>query len=536
MSQISVQNLTFTYPDSCQSVFQGLNLSLDTTWRLGLIGRNGRGKTTLLRLLSGELSPRGDSVISCPEGTEYFPFPVADPALPALEAVEDAVAPYRSWEAEMEALILEGSPQAMARYGEVLERYQTAGGYDICQRIRREAGKLELREGVLERPFGVLSPGEQVKLLLVALQLRPGGFLLIDEPTSHLDARGRRVVAEYLAQGGKGFLMVSHDRDFLDAACDHILALNRTSVDLVQGNYSSWQREKDREDALEQALNQKLEKEAARLADAVRRTSGWSDRLEKTKKGLGQDSQSGLRPDRGHIGAKSARMMKRAKSIQRRRQEALEEKRGLLKDLEEAEELKLHILPTRRNFLVRAQGLTATWGEGRVFAPVTFQVEPGQRLAVTGPNGCGKSTLLAMILGNKAPSAGEITVPGELVLSYLPQDTRGLRGSLEDYGESRRVDGDLFRAILRKLDFPRELFSLPLESYSQGQKKKAALAASLAEPAHLLVWDEPLNYIDLISRRQLEEVILAYAPAMVFVEHDARFVRTVATQVLELTP
>ena len=534
MSQISVQNLSYTYPGAHLPVFQGLSLSLDTSWRLGLIGRNGRGKTTLLRLLAGELEPDGASVITRPTAMEYFPFPVKDPSLPALEAVEEAVAPFRAMEAEMEALAAAGDPGAMERYGQVLERYQAAGGYHIRQRVLREAAKLELREGVLERPFGTLSPGERVKLLLAALQLRPGGFLLIDEPTSHLDAAGRRAVGRYLAQGGKGYLVVSHDRDFLDASCDHILALNRTSADLIQGNYSSWQREKDREDAMELARNQKLEKEAARLADAARRASGWSDRLEKTKKGLGQDSESGLRPDRGHIGAKSARMMKRAKAIQRRREEALEEKRGLLRDLEEGEPLKLRILPTRRGFLARAHGLTADYGRGPVFPPVSFTVEPGQRLAVTGPNGCGKSTLLGLILGREIPHAGELDLPAELVVSWLPQDTSGLRGRLGDYVESQGVEGDLFRAILRKLDFPRELFEQPLEGYSQGQKKKAALAASLARPAHLLVWDEPLNYIDLLSRRQLEELILEYAPAMVFVDHDARFVRTVATQVLEL--
>ena len=183
---------------------------------------------------------------------------------------------------------------------------------------------------------------------------------------------------------------------------------------------------------------------------------------------------------------------------------------------------------------MRAHGLTADYGRGPVFPPVSFTVEPGQRLAVTGPNGCGKSTLLGLILGREIPHAGELDVPAEVVVSWLPQDTSGLRGRLEDYVESQGVEGDLFRAILRKLDFPRELFEQPLEGYSQGQKKKAALAASLARPAHLLVWDEPLNYIDLLSRRQLEELILEYATAMVFVDHDARFVRTVATQVLEL--
>ncbi len=536
MSQISIQNLSFTYPGSHLPVFSNLSLSLDTTWRLGLVGRNGRGKTTLLRLLAGELAPDPGSVLLCPEITESFPLHIPEEhcGRPALEVLREAVAPFRDLEAEMEAAIGEGTPEALLRYGEAQEKYQAAGGYVIDELIRREAGKLEVREGALERPFATLSPGERVKLLLGVLFLRPGGFLLIDEPTSHLDTCGRRVVGEYLSQGGKGFLLVSHDRDFLDAATDHTLALNRTSTDLFQGNYSVWEREKDRRDALELAQQQKLTKEAARLAEAARRTSGWSDALESTKKGQGQDSASGLRPDRGHIGAKSARMMKRAKTIETRRQEALAEKQSLLRDFEETESLKLHVLPIRRNLLFRADRLAADYGEGPVFPPMSFSLEPGDRLALTGPNGCGKSTLLKLLLGKPIPFAGDLWRAGELVISYLPQDCWGLSGSLEDYAQAQGVDGDLMRAILRKLDFPRELLGLPMEGYSAGQKKKAALAASLAKPAHVFLWDEPLNYIDLLSRRQLEELLLEAKPAMVLVEHDSRFVRQVCSRELVL--
>lgn len=529
MSQIAISNLSFTYPGSHLPVFSGLDLSLDTRWKLGLVGRNGSGKTTLLRLLMGELPPDPGSGISCPEKTDYFPFPVEDPSRPAREVVRETVAPFERLEREMEFSLADGSPEALLRYGELQERYQNAGGYVIDQLIQREAAKLEVREGVLSRPFESLSPGERIKLQMAALLLRPGGFLLIDEPTSHLDARGRRVVGEYLARGGKGFLLVSHDRDFLDAATDHTLALDRKGALLIHGSYSTWEEEKDRRDAGELARRQKLEKEAGRLAEAARRASGWSDALEATKKGQGQDSASGLRPDRGHIGAKSARMAKRAKGIEERRQEALEEKQGLLKELEGQEELKLHLLPPRRKLLLRADALTADYGGGPLFPPVTFQLEPGQRLAVTGPNGCGKSTLLSLLCGDAIPHRGEVWRAGELVISRLYQDCSTLAGPLEDYARAEGVDGDLLRAILRKLGFPRELFDLPMEGYSQGQKKKAALAASLARPAHLFVWDEPLNYIDLLSRRQLERLLLDQGAAMVLVEHDARFLREIAT-------
>lgn len=530
MSQISIQNLSFTYPGSQTAVFQGIDLSLDTRWRLGLVGRNGCGKTTLLRLLSGALSPDGGT-LSCPVGTEYFPFPVTGPDRSAFEVVRESVAPFGAMEREMERALSQGD---LLRYGEVQERYQNAGGYVIEQLILRETAKLEVREEALSRPFSTLSPGERVKLLLAALLLRPGKFLLIDEPTSHLDAWGRRVVGEYLAQGGKGFLLVSHDRELLDAATDHTLALGPRGAEIIHGGYSAWETEKDRRDAGELALRQKLEKETARLAEAARRASGWSDTLESSKKGLGQNSPSGLRPDRGHIGAKSAALAKRAKAIENRRQSALEEKQGLLRELEGQEVLSLHILPSRRKVLLRAERLTADYGGGPVFPAVTFDLGPGETLAFTGPNGSGKSTLLSLLSGEDITHTGELWRAGELVFSRLPQDCSGLSGPLEDYAQAQEADGDLVRAILRKLGFARELFALPMERYSQGQKKKAALAVSLARPAHIFLWDEPLNYLDIPSRRQLEKLLGDQSPAMILVEHDVRFLRRTAAKEVSL--
>lgn len=469
--------------------------------------------------------------LSCSVGTEYFPFPVTDPNRLALEVVRESVAPFKAMEKEMEHALARND---LLLYGEIQERYQNAGGYTIDQLILRETAKLEVREEVLTRIFCTLSPGERVKLLLAALLLRPGKFLLIDEPTSHLDAWGRRTVGKYLAGGGKGFLLVSHDRELLDAATDHTLALGPKGAKIIHGSYSVWEVEKDRQDAGELALRQQLEKETSRLAEAVRRASGWSDVLESSKKGLGQNSPSGLRPDRGHIGAKSAALAKRAKSIENRRQNALKEKRGLLKELEGQEVLSLHILPARRRVLLQTEGLSADYGGGPIFPPVTFALEPGERLALTGPNGSGKSTLLPLLWGEDIPYTGDLWRAGELVFSCLSQDCSGLSGTLEDYAQAQKVDGDLVRAILRKLGFARELFSLPMEQYSQGQRKKIALAVSLACPAHIFLWDEPLNYLDILARCQLENLLLACSPSMILAEHDARFLRQIATKEVSL--
>lgn len=492
MSQITIQNLHFTYDGDHTPVFEGLELQLDTNWKLGLVGRNGRGKTTLLRLLAGELA--GQGTVSLRQPCLRWPKPVADPDRQTLDILLEGVPPEDEW------------------------------------KIYRELSLLGLSKEILDRPFSTLSGGEQTRALLAALFLDEGAYPMIDEPTNHLDGPGRALVADYLKNLDRGFLLVSHDRAFLDGCVDHVMALNRTGVEVQSGNFSSWWENKRRRDEFEQARNEHLQKEVGRLRQAAAQTSRWSDQVEATKKGT---RTGGLRPDRGYIGHKSAKMMQRAKSIEDRRQRALEEKAGLLKDLERAEALKLRPL-TARGRLLDARELSLFYGERRVCGPLDFRLEPGRRIALDGGNGCGKSTLLKFLLGEEIASQGTLVKLSGLTVSYVPQDTSHLRGRLRDYIRRTGAEEPLLLAILRKLDFPREQFEKNMEDWSAGQRKKVLIARSLCESAHLYIWDEPLNYIDVWSRMQIEELLLAFQPTMLFVEHDETFRQGVATETITI--
>ena len=197
MSMIQIEHLSFSYPSSFDPIFTDVSLRLDTDWKLGFVGRNGRGKTTFLKLLMGEY-PYSGSIRSSVR-FDLFPCAVADPGRPVAAVVADLAPDAEGWQAERELSLLGVGAEA------------------------------------LDRPFATLSSGEQTKVLLAGLFLREGNFLLIDEPTNHLDARARAMVAAYL-QRKKGFILVSHDRRFLDGCVDHILALNRAGIELQSGN------------------------------------------------------------------------------------------------------------------------------------------------------------------------------------------------------------------------------------------------------------------------------------------------------------
>ena len=178
--------------------------------------------------------------------------------------------------------------------------------------------------------------------------------------------------------------------------------------------------------------------------------------------------------------------------------------------------------------------VSVAYGESPVVKGVTLEIAPGERVALMGRNGSGKTSLIKLVLGENIPHTGEIRAASDLRISYVSQDTSDLRGGVGEYAESRGVDRSIFQSILRKFGFERAQFELPLESWSMGQKKKALLARSLCERAHLYIWDEPLNYVDVISRMQIEELLRAFAPTMLFVEHDRAFVDAVATRRVEL--
>lgn len=533
MAIIQIKNLHFTYLGNLTPVFEQVNLDLDTDWRLGLVGRNGRGKTTFLNLLRGVL--KGQGSISTPEPFEYFPFAIQGPERPALQVARSAIAPFDEWESEMARLVQNPTPTAMARYGEVEEMYAAQGGYTIEEAIAAEAGKLAIAQQVLQRPFSALSGGERVKLMLAALFLKKHRFLLVDEPTDHLDTEGRRLVARWLATKS-GFIVVSHDRAFLDEAVDHILSINRADIELQKGNYTSWRHNRSLQDAFERAENKKLEGSIARLEAAAKRTKQWSDKTEKSKlSGGGTAYNKGPASiDRGHIGHQAAKMMQRSKAIERRQGRELEEKKSLLKNIEEADPVKFLTITPPKERLVTAEGLGLCYGRRTLFCNLNFNIRAGGRIAVSGKNGSGKSSLLKIVLGQLSPTEGRLWRMGGLLISALPQETGFLKGNLQGFAVQQGVDISLFLALLRKLDFEREAFARPMHSYSAGQKRKVCLAASLAKPAHLFVWDEPLNYIDILSREQIEQAVLACKPTLLFVEHDAAFVQKVATGTLAL--
>jgi len=488
MSLINVVNLTFAYDGSYDNIFENVSFQIDTDWKLGFTGRNGRGKTTFLNLLLGKYEYSGN--ISAHVSFEYFPFDVLNKENNTNDVIRDILPDGLHW------------------------------------KLVRELSLLEVDEDVLYRPFNSLSNGEQTKVLLAALFLKENSFLLIDEPTNHLDMNARKLVSDYL-NTKSGFILVSHDRAFLDNCVDHILSINKANIYIQKGNFSCWWENKKRQDNFELAENEKLKKDINRLSDSAKRTSSWSHEVEKTKKGT---KISGVKPDKGYVGHKAAKMMKRSKQIEIRKQSALDEKSKLLKNIEDSDSLKIYQLAYHNDRLAELENVSIFYDEKMICKEIGFTIEQGDRIALMGKNGSGKSSIIKLICDEDIKYAGTFRKGSHLKISYVSQDTSHLRGNLTDYAAENQIDESLFKAILRKLGFIRVQFEKDISAFSGGQKKKVLIAKSLCEKAHLYIWDEPLNYIDVISRIQIEELLLEYQPTILFVEHDRTFSGNIATK------
>ncbi|MBR6812343.1 MAG: ABC-F family ATP-binding cassette domain-containing protein [Oscillospiraceae bacterium] len=238
--------------------------------------------------------------------------------------------------------------------------------------------------------------------------------------------------------------------------------------------------------------------------------------------------------DRGYVGHKSAKMMARSKAIEKRQQNAIREKESMIRNVEENEPLVIQPIEHHAKYLMQLEDVSISYSGRTAVENINFQLMKGDRLCLRGKNGAGKSTIIKLIAGLEMELRGRFEKASNLKISYVPQDASFLKGDMRSFCQSEEIDETLFKSILRKFGFERVQFEKNMENLSAGQRKKVLLAASLCTQAHIYLWDEPLNYIDISSRDQIEQAILTSSPTMVFIEHERTFCENIATAYIDL--
>lgn len=479
---IKVNNLSFTYSGENKPIFKNLSLNIDDKWHLGLIGRNGRGKTTFLKILMNELKYSGS--ISSSVKFNYFP------------------------------------NYDVNKNNNVMQIMTSSGSEEWEAQI--ELSKIGMGEEYYYRKFNSLSGGEKTKVLIARGFINKDDFPLIDEPTNHLDIDGREVVGKYL-KSKSGFICVSHDENFLDLFVDHVLSINKETIDVMLGNVEKFKYSKKIRE--EEAINKdkKLNSSIHKLNANYLKQRQWAEKKEKESR----DSSSRRT---------AKKLMKRAKTFKERAEKQTEQKKGLLNDIESIDKLNTNLTTiSGPNLLLSFRSFSLKRNKKPMFEPFNIDFERGERLAIMGQNGVGKTSLLNFIISNqeKLQYIGYYLKNFNQKYSYLHQDFVEYLKNNQFRNISKSDLTDVY-TIMHKLGVQRSRLKSSVNDWSMGEAKKAAIAITLATPNRLLFWDEPTNYLDIDAREQLIELINDIKPTILMVDHDLNFIKKTTDVQLKL--
>ena len=511
MIDISVSNLVKEF-EVGHKILDGLTFQVDTGERVGLLGPNGCGKTTLLRILTGVMDYDEGDVVIAPGKRMGLISQI--PVYPAGYTVEDVLAtafePLREMEREMAALaeqMGEGTdPALLARYDKLTAAFEAAGGYETDTKTNKVCNGLTIPQSMREQLFDKLSGGEKTRVNLARLILEDTDILLLDEPTNHLDLRATEWLEEYLDKFKGTVLTVSHDRYFLDKVVNRIVEIQSGKAEFYSGNYSFYVVEKERR--YEEKLRQ-YEKEQAKI-----------EQLEKAAEQMRIWAYSGM-----------DKTFKRVKSMEKR----IERMRTTDRPTKERKmEVRFGEREFRGDEVLIIKGLTKSFGDRTLFSNLGLEVAGGERIALLGDNGSGKTTLLKILLGEEKPDAGKVRMGPTVKVGYLPQHVHF------DHPERNLVDTLIYeqdctaqtaRNRLAAFKFRGEDVFKPVSALSGGEQSRLRLCMLMDEKINLLILDEPTNHLDIQSREWIEEAVEEYEGNLLFVSHDRYFIDRFASRI-----
>ncbi len=554
MSLISATNLSKSYDPV--DIFSGITLGIPRGARVAIVGPNGIGKTTLLRILVGEEEPsagrvhraRGLRLGYLPQeagltGTHTL-WEECLRALEDLRLIETELAELES--AMSDPQQAEG---ALARYGPLQQEYERRGGYTYETRIRQTLTGLGFASDDYDRPLTQLSGGQRTRALLARLLLAEPDLLILDEPTNHLDIDAVEWLESYLGQWEGATLIVSHDRYFLDKVADHIWEMSRSGLEVYRGNYSAYllQRQErwEQRQQLYTAEKERLEKEL----DYIKRNIAGQNvlqakgRLKRVSRYLDAIEKGGLQAIQGkkwaelsdELGATSQMMS--VDEVERRIH-------GLREPSARPPGLRLNLKTGLRSgdLVLRTYDLQIGYAdEGRpLFHAPDLVLKRGECAALIGPNGAGKTTFLKTLLQRTPPFSGEVLLGASLNIAYFAQaheDLHPERTLVEeiDAVAPRMLLAEIRHYLARFLFTGEDVFK-KVEVLSGGERGRLALAKLTLSNANLLLLDEPTNHLDIPSQETLQEVLAEFQGTILLVSHDRYLIDALATQIWEIEP
>ncbi len=514
MIDISVSSLVKSF-EIGKNILDGLSFSVNSGERVGILGRNGCGKTTLFRILVGEVGYDEGEVMIAPSKRLGLisQIPVYPADWTTEDVLRDAHKRLYALSAKIDALAAQmehdDSPTLLGEYDRLSEDFRRLGGYSMDTDRNRVANGLDIPAAMRAQLFSSLSGGEKTRVNLARLILEDTDILLLDEPTNHLDLHATEWLEDYLLHFKGTVLVISHDRWFLDKVVQRSIEINEGRAELYSGNYSFYVEERQRR--FEEKLK-KYERDQAKIEQLTRAAEQmhlWAF--------MGAD-----------------KLHKRAFSMEKRIEKLSQSERP-------AEQQKLNVKFRQRKFegdeVLVAEDVSKSFGERTLFSAIDLLVRGGERVALIGDNGTGKSTLVKLIMGEETPDTGYLYRGPAVRTAYLPQIVSfsdESRSALATMLYDCRCQPQEARDRLAAFGFRGESVFTPVGTLSGGEKSRLRLCMLMGADINFLILDEPTNHLDIASREWMEDALSDYEQTLLFVSHDRYFIEKFATRIWAL--
>lgn len=493
---LNIQNLTYLQGGS--PLFQQANLQAFANQRIGLVGHNGCGKSTLFRLIRGEIKPDGGDVsLQSGKTLAYVEQEIANSEQAALEFVLDGDRQLR----QLEKILAQ--EQHDTAWFEAQQHFESIDGYGAKARAAQLLNGLGFDADTLNRPVSSFSGGWRMRLNLARALMHRADLLLLDEPTNHLDLEAIIWLEQYLARYPGSILLVSHDREFLNATVNRIAHVHDCVIDSYAGDYDDFERARAERAAQQNSAFQQQQEKIAHLEDFVRRF-----RAQATK---AKQAQSRIK--------------------------ALERITRIAPAHITDGHFQLEIEAPERSpdLLMRAEKLGFAYGDKKLFQDIGLLLRAGARIALLGPNGAGKSTLIKLLVGELQPTSGTLEITPDIRIGYFAQhQLENLDSAATPLRHMERLAPKettlSLRTFLGRFGLAGESEDRPVASFSGGEKSRLALAMLAWQKPHLLLLDEPTNHLDLDMRDALTIALEEYTGAVILVSHDRSLIRAVADE------
>ncbi len=515
MIDISVNSLVKSF-EIGSNILDGLTFTIYSGERVGILGHNGCGKTTLFRILTGELDYDEGEIMICPGKRIGLisQIPVYPDGWTTEDVLKDAHRRLYGISRRIDELTAEmehnGDEALLREYDRLSEDFRRLGGYDMDTERNKVANGLDIDASMRERPFALLSGGEKTRVNLARLILEDTDILLLDEPTNHLDLRATQWLEEYLLRFKGTVLAISHDRWFLDKVVQRSIEINEGKAELYSGGYSFYAEERQRR--FDEKLK-KYEKDQAKIEQLTRAAEQmhlWAF--------MGND-----------------KLHKRAFSMEKRIERLSHSEKP-------TEQKKLNVKFKQSEFngdeVLVTDGLAKSFGSKTLFSSLNLTVTGGERIALIGDNGTGKSTLIKLIMGEEAPDKGYLYRGPTVRTAYLPQivtfsDDR--RSALDTMLYDCRCQPQEARDRLASFGFRGDDVLTPVSALSGGERSRLKLCMIMGRDINFLILDEPTNHLDIASREWMEDALSDYEQTLLFVSHDRYFIEKFATRIWALS-